>query len=140
MPGETELWGGSVERSADGLTYTSVAMVTGVSVPTLTKNTRQRTTLDSPSKIHEYGEGFAEPGDLSISCIYSSAGFTAAKEDEARAGGTYYRITLANGDAFDCHMITPVVETGGLDSLDADATFTISGKTSGETEFTAGTE
>jgi|TARA_R110000737_G_scaffold210648_2_gene228297 hypothetical protein len=137
MSGETELWGGKVERSPDGLTYSRVAKVTGVSVPTLTKNTRQRTTLDSPAKIHEYGEGFAEPGDLSISCLYTSEGFAAAKEDEARAGGTYYRITLASGDAFDCRMITPVVEVAGLDQLDADATFTLSGKTSGETEFTA---
>ncbi|PJE26813.1 hypothetical protein SAMN06297129_2983 [Pseudooceanicola antarcticus] len=138
MPGETELFGGSVERSEDGVTFTPVAKVTGVSVPTLTKNTRQRTTLDSPSKIHEYGEGFAEPGDLSISCLYDRAGFVAAKADEARAGGTFYRITLENGDTFDCLMITPVVEVSGLDQLDADATFTISGKTTGETEFTAG--
>ncbi|MGI3166003.1 hypothetical protein [Pseudooceanicola sp. 200-1SW] len=136
MAGEDELWGGSVERSADGVTYTPIAMVTGVTVPTLTKNTRQRTTLDSPAKIHEYGEGFAEPGDLSISCLYTEAGYVAAKADEARAGGTYYRIILAGGGSWDCHMITPVVETGGLDQLDSDATFTISGKTSGETEFT----
>lgn len=137
MAGETELYGGTVARSADGVSYTPVAKVTGVSVPTLSKSTRQRTTLDSPSKIHEYGEGFADTGDLSISCLYTSAGFAAAKEDEARAGGTYYRITLENGDAFDCLVITPVVEVAGLDQLDSDATFTISGKTSGETEFTA---
>lgn len=139
MAGETELYGGTVERSADGLTFTPVALVTGVSVPTLTRATRQRTTLDSPSKIHEYGEGFADPGDLSISCLYSSAGFAAAKEDEGRAGGTYYRITLENGDIFDCLVITPVVEVGGIDQIDSDATLTISGKTSGETEFTAAT-
>jgi len=132
-----ELWGGALERSYDQTTWSRVALVKSVAPPELSKNYRDRTTLDTVGKVKEYGGGFADPGDISIECIYTSAGYQAALADQA-ADFVWYRATLSNGDVF-IFKSTVTVSAGDLDvQSDSDATFTISGRTSGEAEFTAG--
>ncbi|WP_108263291.1 phage tail protein [Mangrovicoccus ximenensis] len=126
-----ELWGGTVERSADGTngSWTPVAKVTAVTVPPVTKTFRDRTSMDSPDKVREYGTGFSDTGDVTIRQFYSSAAYAVAREDEARDGGTYYRIALDDGSVFTLLAIV-TAELEGLE-LDADAMITISGKVSG---------
>ena len=138
MSGETELWGGSVERSTDGTTFTDVAKVKGIVLPTLSKSKRQITSLDSPTRVHEYKEGFGDPGQLEIRCIYTRDGYQAALGDQARTDSTFYRITLENGDAFIVEGVSVVVEVTGLDELDAIAEFALRMETSGSMQFTAG--
>lgn len=138
MSGETELWGGSVERSTDGTTFTDVAKVKGIVLPTLSKSKRQITSLDSPTRVHEYKEGFGDPGQLEIRCIYTRDGYQAALTDQSRADSTFYRITLENGDAFIVEGVSVVVEVTGLDELDAIAEFALRMETSGSMQFTAG--
>ncbi|WP_172332497.1 phage tail tube protein [Mangrovicoccus sp. HB161399] len=135
MPDFAELWGGTVERSADGTVWSDVEKVTGVTVPAITKTFRDRTSMDTASKVREYGGGFADTGEASITAFFTAAGFAKAKEDEDRADGTYYRVTLDDGSAFTFLAIV----TASLDSLemDADAMITISGKVSGEIAYTA---
>ena len=138
MSGETELWGGTVERSADGVSWTPVAKVIGVGLPKLTKNMRQVTNLDTPSRVHEYREGFADTGDLTIRAFYTEAGYVAAKTDEAAAAGTHYRVTPANGESF-TFLCFPTVQITDTDAVDTEWKIEITGKTTGEEEFTAST-
>lgn len=138
MSGETELWGGTVERSTDGTTFTDVVRVKGIVLPTLSKSKRQITSLDSPTRVHEYKEGFGDPGQLEIRCIYTRDGYQAALADQARTDSTFYRITLENGDAFTIEGVAVVVETTGLDDLDNIAEFALRMETSGSVGFVAG--
>ncbi len=132
-----ELWGGSLERSYDQLTWSRVALVKSITPPEISKNYRDRTTLDTVGRVKEYGAGFADPGDLSIDCLYTSEGYQAALADQA-ADFVWYRATLSNGDVF-LFKSSVTVSPSDLDVQgDSDASFTISGRTSGEAEFTPG--
>ncbi|MBE3637465.1 phage tail protein [Mangrovicoccus algicola] len=131
-----ELWGGTVERSADGTVWTPLARVTAVTVPPVTKNFRDRTSMDSPAKVREYGSGFADTGDVTIRQFYSSSAMTAARADEARDAGTHYRIELSDGSVFTLLALV-TAELEGLET-DADAMITISGKVSGMIGFAEG--
>lgn len=124
-----ELWSGTVERSPDGITYSAVEKVTAVKVPELTKEMKDQTTLDSPGRVRQHAVSFLAPGTFSISCLYTEAGANAAYADEARTAGTYYRITLSNGDAFTfvAHTTVDIPEMNITD----DAMITLSGQVAG---------
>lgn len=138
MAGEElqELWGGKVERSADGAAFTRVGKVIGVKVPEVSFDPKQVTSLDTPDRVHEYRKGFGDPGEFSVTCQYTSDGYDAAMDDQARAA-TFYRVTLENGDTFEMKVLASATppEPGELDDT---LEFSIKGKVSGAVEFTPG--
>lgn len=134
-----ELWDGKVERSRDGgQTFYKIADVKSVEPPTTSKSQRDRTTLDSPNKTRQYGQGFKDTGDFSMTCLYSGDGYEEALQDE-NSKSLQYRITLSNKDVFQFPVDATVSVTDLTVESDTDAMMTIQGKVLGEVTFTKAT-
>lgn len=99
-------YGGTVERSADGVTYTAIPEVKGIAVPTITTEYPEVTNLDSPDGFREYIKGLKDPGEITLTCGYTPAGMTQQLADQALPDAAYYRVTLrpapsqSTGDRF----------------------------------------
>lgn len=130
-----ELWDGTVERSADGVTFTAVAKVLGVKVPQVSFEKKRTTTLDNNVKVHTYKKGFGEPGDFSVTCQYDIAGYTAALADHGRAS-TFYRVTMSDGSQFECEVLAQVTPPEPTE-LDGVLEFAIGGPVSGSVDWVA---
>ncbi len=128
-----ELWGGKVERSVDGVTFTRVARVIGVKVPEVTFEKKKTTSLDSAARVNEYRKGMGEPGEFSVTCYYDSVNYGLAADDAA-AAHRFYRITLPAGDKFDFKALVQITppETSELDGV---LEYTIGGSVSGAVTF-----
>ena len=87
-------YGGSVERSADGVTYTEIPEVKGIAVPSITTEYPEVTSLDSPDGFREYIKGLKDPGEITLTAGYTPAGMTQQLADQALAAAAYYRVTL----------------------------------------------
>lgn len=87
-------YGATVERSTDGITYTSIPECKGVAVPEVEQDYVDVTNLDSPNGYREYIKGLKDAGEIEVPCGYTSAGFEQQLADEAASDAIYYRITF----------------------------------------------
>lgn len=139
MADDQEFFGGSIERSVDGVAFTAVALVRGVKVPEMSVDMQDITTNDNASRVKTYRPKFADPGELSITCKSNDAGLAAAYADQARTlagSATHYRVTLPSGARWDFETF-PTVTPPEWSEVDDELQFTIKGKCSGEIEFAA---
>jgi hypothetical protein len=137
---DRELFGGKVEFSTDGVSYTRVPAVKGVKVPELALETKKRNSLDNTSRINTYRAGWADPGEFSISCWADDGDLEQAYTLQARSVAqgvkTSFRITLESGSTWDFECF-PMVTPPDAGDVESDLEFSIKGKVSGEIEFVA---
>ena len=126
---QQELWGGTAERSVDGVAYTKIAGVKSVTVPTIKSQKRDRTSLDTVGNAKEFGKGRTEYGEFTMECFSSKAGITAAIADQAR-DYTWLRITLSDGTKYSAKCIVDYEVTGT--DLENDAMLKLTGTVSGD--------
>jgi len=69
-------YGGTVEVSSDGSTWSEVPECRGIPVPEKTQEYPEVTSLDSPSGYREYVAGLKDGGELSFEANYTEAGMT----------------------------------------------------------------
>lgn len=87
-------YGATVERSTDGVTYTSIPEVKGVAVPEVEQEYPEVTNMDSPNGFREYIKGLKDAGEIEVPCGYTAAGYEQQIADNAAADAIYYRVTL----------------------------------------------
>lgn len=136
MPDEFIGWGGTLERSPDGIAYTEVPRVRGLVLPKVTTEYQDVTSLDSPERFREYIKGLKDIGEVSIVCGYTREGYQAWAADEASDDPVYYRGTLANGDIFEFQAFASI--TPNADDAGAPVTIEITLRGTGPIDFTAG--
>ena len=87
-------WGGKVERSTNGTTYTSIPEAKGLVVPQKTTDYQDVTNLDSEDRTREFVKGLIDPGEITLNCNYTTLGYEQQITDEAASGAIYYRVTF----------------------------------------------
>lgn len=136
MPDEMIGWGGTLERSDDGVTYTAVPRVRGLVLPKPTQEWVDVTSLDSPNGFREHIPGLQDIGEVTVTCGYTRDGYQAWITDEQATTATYYRGTLANGDIFEFQAYPRA--TVNADDAGAAVTIEVVLRGTGELDFTAG--
>ena len=141
MAGEIILYGATLERSSDESTWTVIPGVTSITLPSVTQEYVETTSLDSTGGYREYIGGLKDAGEASFSQNYSRAAMDQADADDGVK--LYYRMTLASpdggattGDVHEFEGIrtaSPVTDDiGGLVRIDNTL------RISGERTYTAG--
>jgi hypothetical protein len=136
-------YGGKVERSTNGSSWTEIPEVQGIAVPTVTTDFPEVTNLDSPDGFREYIKGMKDAGEISLSCGYTADGYEQQLADEALDDPVYYKVTLraapgqSTGDVFEYRGFpTPSLVDNGVGSPIG---MTISIRTTGDVQWTKGT-
>lgn len=88
------LFGGTVERSLNGTTWTRIEEVTAFGLPAVTTDYQEVTSLDSTGGFKEYVKGLKDVSDISIECGYVTATYETALSDQALTAPVKYRFTL----------------------------------------------
>ena len=88
------VWGGRVERSLNGSTYTSIPEARGLVVPQRTTEYQDVTSLDSDNGDREFVKGLRDNGEIALPCNYTTLGYEQQIADEAAPGAIFYRVTM----------------------------------------------
>lgn len=128
-------YGGKVERSLDGTTWTSIPEVKGIAVPQIKQDYVDVTSLDSPNGFREYIKGLKDAGEITLSCGYTTAGFDMLLQDQVANQAIHYRIkmALAPGQTVQDQFLflgypSPTLKSGGPgDVVDIDLQLRITG-------------
>lgn len=88
-------FGGVVERSRNGTTWTRIAKVKAFGIPQVNQDFQETTSLDSPDGFREYTKGLKDIGEVTIQASYSPAEYETQLADQAFADPIYYRVTMA---------------------------------------------
>lgn len=135
-------FGGTVEVSSDGSTYSEVPEARGIPVPEKTQEYPEVTSLDSPNGYREYVAGLKDGGELSFEANYTEAGMTLIEGlDGVEA---YIRVTFptqpsqtSSGDVFTYRGY--LTATPNATDVGAPVTMTVNVRVTGARTFTAGT-
>ena len=87
-------YGATVERSTNGVTYTSIPECKGVAIPEVEQDYPEVTSFDSPNGFREYIKGLKDANEVQVACGYTAAGFEQQLADQVAADAIYYRVTL----------------------------------------------
>jgi len=85
-------YGGTVEVSADGVTYAAVPEVKGMPLPNAQQEYVEVTSLDSPNRYREFIAGLIDPGEVTFVVGYTPAGY--AQLDAFGSDLTYFQCTM----------------------------------------------
>lgn len=136
-------YGGTVERSVDGVTWTVIPRCKGIAIPSVETEYVEVTSLDSPDGFREYIKGLRDAGVIALSAGYTADGYEQQLADQAESGAIYYRTTLpvqegqTTGDIFEFRGFpTPMPEGNDVGAL---VGMTISIRTTGDVTWTKGT-
>lgn len=98
MTDAVPVYGSTVERSTDGVTYTEMPGVNSVQIPMPTQEFVDITTLDSPNGTRERLPTLIDYGTITLGGISTPDGFSQAYDDMNTARDAkspiYYRITM----------------------------------------------
>ena len=137
------VWGGKVERSTNGTTYTEIPEARGLVVPSPTTDYQDVTSLDSPNRTREFVKGLIDPGEITLNCNYTTDGYVQQAADQAASGAIYYRVTMppldaqTTGDVFTFRGFpTPAIQA---DDVGAPISMTVTVRITGAVTFTEGT-
>lgn len=137
-------YGATVERSLDGVTYTSIPEAKGIGVPAVKSEYQDVTNLDSEDGFREFIKGLKDAGEITIPMGYTAAGYEMMLADQAVVGAIYYRTTLApqplqaSGDIFVFRAFpTPEIQTN---DLGAPVDINVSLRTTGAPTWTRGND
>lgn len=135
-------YGATVERSLDGVTYTSIPEAKGIGVPAVTTEYQDVTNLDSVDGFREYIKALKDAGEVTIPLGYTAAGYELMLSDQAATGAIYYRTTMApqplqtTGDVFEFRAFpTPEIQS---DDLGTPVNINVSLRTTGAPTWTRG--
>ena len=136
-------YGGKVERSTNGTTWTPIPEAKGIAVPVVEQDYQDVTSLDSPNGFREYIKGLKDAGQIEMPCGYTAAGYEQQIADQAAPDAIYYRVTLkpqpdqSTGDQFEFRGFpVPRLDVG---DLGAPVGMTIAIRTTGDVTWTKGT-
>jgi hypothetical protein len=87
-------YGATVERSTDGVTYTSIPECKGVAIPEVEQEYPEVTSFDSPNGYREYIKGLKDGGEIEVPCGYTAAGFEQQVADNLATDAIYYKVTM----------------------------------------------
>lgn len=114
-------YGGSLERSDDGVTFTRIPEVSGIAIPQTTTEYQDVTSLDSEGGFREYIKGLKDAGEVTVPMRYTADGYEQMVEDQNAADAIYYRATMrpqrdqSTGDVFEFRAFpTPELEANDL--------------------------
>jgi hypothetical protein len=103
MTDAVPVYGTTVERSTDGVSYIEIPGLNSVPIPVATQEMADITTLSSPNGAREKLPTLIDYGTISPSGIYTPEGFAMCRDDmfNARAAKSpiYYRITMPLADS-----------------------------------------
>lgn len=135
-------WGGKIERSDDGTTYTTIPEARGLAVPSPTTDYQDVTNLDSTNRTREFVKGLIDPGEITLNCNYTSAGYEQQIADQAETAAIYYRATMpplngqVTGDVFTFRGYpTPAIQA---DDAGAPMSMTVTIRITGAVTWTKG--
>ena len=134
-------FGGTVEVSSDGSTYSEVPEAKAIPVPTTTQEYPEVTSLDSAGGFREFIAGLKDAGEVAFQCGYTSAGY--ALIDGLDGVLAYVRVTFpqapsqsVGGDEFTFRaFLTPSVDAG---DVGAPINMDVNCRISGAPTYTAG--
>ncbi len=137
----TAAMGTLIQRSTDGVTYTTIAEVTSFDGPSATLNLLDATHMESPDNYMEYIASLKDGGELSLQVSYLPTNNTqnVLQEDLDNRTKQYWKVQWT--DAVSSYatfrgFVTNFSHSGGVDTkLDASITIKITGKVT----FTEGT-
>ena len=92
------VYGSLVEWSDDGSAFTEILGAKGISIPEVSQDFNDVTSLNSPAGFKEYSKGMKDAGDISLSCFYSALLYAAAQAKADGATPTYFRLTFPAGE------------------------------------------
>lgn len=134
-------FGGSVEVSSDGSTWSAVPEARGIPVPEKTQEYPEVTSLDSTGGFREFIAGLKDPGELSFECNYTEAGMTLIEGLDGVLA--HVRVTFPQqpgqasaGDVFSFRAFLTATPTA--DDVGAPVLMTVQARVSGARTFTAG--
>ncbi len=143
MSNQIIAYGAIVERSIDGVAFTSIPECKGVAIPMVETDYRDVTNLDSPNGFREYIKGLKDAGVISLPCGYTAAGYEQQIADQAAPEPIYYRTTLkaapnqATGDVFTFRGFpTPKVDPAG--DVEGEINMTVDIRTTGDVAWVKG--
>lgn len=122
MTNQKIVWGSTVEKSADGVTWVPIPELKGLILPEDEPSWVDATTLDSPGGYREYIPGLKDAGELTVVGGYTPDGFSALHADQATGNIFHFRTTLpayagqSSGDVFTCTAYPTVKATNGDDA------------------------
>lgn len=134
-------YGGTVEVSADGSTFTEVPEAKGIPVPATTQEYPEVTSLSSANGFREFIAGLKDGGEVSFNCGYTSAGYTLISGLDGVLA--YIRCTFplapnqtTTGDVFTFRgFVTPAIDAN---DVGAPIGLDVAVRVSGAPTFTAG--
>lgn len=139
------LYGATVEYTTDGGTnYENLPEAKGVAIPTVQKEYRDVTNLDSPDRFREFIPGLKDAGVVAISCNYTPAGYAAMKALDEGNDKVGWRVTLPTmgaqstaGDVFTFDaFVTASVDQ--VDNVEAEPMMNVELRTTGGVDHTPG--
>jgi hypothetical protein len=137
-------WGGQVQRSTTGVanSFTPIPEARGLSVPQVTTEFQDVTSLDSADGFREFVRGLRDAGEISLACNYTPAGYAQQIADQAAAGPIFYRVTMPRlgtqtaGDVFTFRAFpTPSIQA---DDVGAPISMTITMRITGPVAYVQG--
>lgn len=129
-----------IQRSTDGVTYTTIAEVQSFDGPSATLDMIEATHMESPDYYREYIPGLKDGGDLSLSLNYLPSNTTqnVLQEDLDNRTKQYWKVVWTDAVSSEATFrgyVTNFGQSGSMDGkLDASITIRITGKVT----FTAG--
>jgi hypothetical protein len=136
-------YGGKVERSLNGTTWTDIPEVKGIAVPNITQEFQEVTSLDSEDGFREYVKGLKDAGEISLQAGYTADGYEQQIADQAEDDAIFYRVTMraqpgqTTGDKFEYKGFpTPTLEAGAVGDV---VNMNITIRTTGAVTWTKGT-
>jgi len=119
------VWGSTAEWSEDDTTYSSIAEVKALAVPTVEIEYLDATTLDSTGGYREYVAGLKDAGEITIPCGYTSGVYNSAIGYQNNGTLIYFRTTMpletgqtTTGDVFQfTGYVRPVLQQNAIGEL-----------------------
>ena len=118
------LYGGALERSVNGTTWVPVPEVKSMTLPVITVDYQEVTSLDSPNGFRQYKPGLKDVENITVNCGYTTAAYNQALADQASGALIHFRATLpledgqTTADVFTWKAyVTPKVASGAVGEI-----------------------
>lgn len=122
----------------DGSEFVAIAEVTSITGPSMTRDTIDVTSLDTSGGYREFIAGFRNPGTLSLTMNFTSAGYSQMKTDFEDDTAQEYQIVLPDPAETTLEFSGLVTELPLTVSVDDKVTMDVTIQISGQVDLGSG--